>query len=66
MRDDDMKHRPRLLSRNGTYYFRAKIPTDLLPHYAPKREIKFSLKTTDKKKAWQLAQAASLRLDARI
>lgn len=64
MKDETMRHRPRLLCRDGTYYFRAKIPTDLLPFYEPQREIKFSLKTKDKQKAWQLAQIESLRLDA--
>lgn len=62
MKDENMRHRPRLLCRNSMYYFRAKIPTDLLPFYEPQREIKFSLKTKDKQKAWQLAQIESLRL----
>lgn len=64
MKVDNMRHRPRLHCRNGVYYFRAKIPADLLPFYEPKREIKFSLNTKDKQRAWQLAQIESQRLDA--
>ncbi len=57
-----MQHRPRLHERDGTYYFRAKVPEDLLPHYKS-REVKFSLKTRDRQKAWQLTQIESIRLD---
>lgn len=45
---DDMRNHPRLHRRGSTYYFRAKIPADLINAYGC-REIKFSLKTTDKK-----------------
>ncbi len=36
--------------RNSTYYFRAKVPLDLQDLYR-RREIKFSLKTRDKREA---------------
>lgn len=62
MKDDEMHRHPRLLKRGDTFYFRAKVPADLLPCY-PGAEIKFSLRTRDKQKAWQLAQLESLRLD---
>jgi integrase len=47
-----------LFCRNGHYYFRSKIPTDLLCYF-PSNEIKKSLKTSDFKSA--LAVAASIR-----
>lgn len=62
MEDADMNSRPRLHERDGTFYFRAKVPADLLPFY-PGREVKFSLKTRDRQKAWNLTQIESIRLD---
>lgn len=59
---DEMQYRPRLHERDGTFYFRAKVPPDLLPFY-PGREVKFSLKTRDRHKAWALVQLESVRLD---
>jgi hypothetical protein len=41
----------RLRVRGAAYYFRCKIPADLLAHYAPRGEIKFSLKTNDRREA---------------
>ena len=52
-----------LTSRNGTYYFRRRIPLELLPHYAPKLEITFSLKTKDRKEAERLSRVEAVRLD---
>lgn len=52
-----------LITRNGTYYFRRRIPLDLLPFYTPKLEILFSLKTKDLALANRLARAESVRLD---
>ena len=43
---------PRLHQRNGTYYFRARVPEDLIAAVG-KREIKRSLKTKSKKLAVQ-------------
>src|SRR5215831_9224832 len=52
-----------LWRRGATYYFRAKVPVDLLQHYAPKREIKFSLKTNDRKEAERLVRQAAVKQD---
>ena len=62
MKDDEMYRHPRLHKRGDTYYFRAKVPVDLLPFYQG-AEIKFSLRTRDKQTAWQRVQLESLRLD---
>jgi len=62
MKDDEMYRHPRLHKRGDTYYFRAKVPVDLLPFY-PGAEIKFSLRTRDRQTAWQRVQLESLRLD---
>ena len=41
--------------RNGVYYFRRKIPLDLIAHYG-KAEIALSLKTKERKEAEPLAR----------
>ena len=53
-----------LINRNGTYYFRRRIPLELLQHYSPKLEIIFSLKTKDLKEAERLSRIESVRLDS--
>lgn len=62
MKDDEMYRHPRLHRRGDTYYFRAKVPVDLVACY-PGAEIKFSLRTRDRQVAWQRVQIESLRLD---
>lgn len=57
---------PRLWTRNGTHYFRAKVPRDLLAHFAPKRELKWSLRTKDLRRAKTLVYQASVRVDAQF
>lgn len=57
-----MYRHPRLHKRGDTYYFRAKVPVDLIACY-PGAEIKFSLRTRDRQVAWQRVQIESLRLD---
>lgn len=52
-----------LASIDGVYHYRRRIPKDLIAIYSPKREIKFSLKTKDKRKAEQLARIESVRVD---
>ena len=52
-----------LITRNGTYYFRRRIPTELRTHYSPRLEIIFSLKTKDLREAERLSRAESVRLD---
>lgn len=61
-----MNTQPRLSRRanSATYYFRAKIPADLAKHYAPKREITFSLRTRDKAEAIRKVRLESARLEA--
>ncbi|HSI21236.1 MAG TPA: DUF6538 domain-containing protein [Verrucomicrobiae bacterium] len=53
-----------LYLRNGTYYFRRRIPTDLLQHYHPKVELNYSLKTKDRREAERLARLEAVRVDA--
>ncbi|SDD22391.1 Integrase [Cupriavidus sp. YR651] len=48
--------------RNGTYYFRKKIPTDLVAIYG-KREIIYSLRTRERATAARLALRAAVQLD---
>ena len=52
-----------LITRNGTYYFRRRIPSELLKYYSPKLEVIFSLKTKDLREAERLSRAESARLD---
>ncbi|WP_020168401.1 MULTISPECIES: phage integrase [Methylotenera] len=52
-----------LITRNGTYYFRRRIPLELLAYYSPKLEIIFSLKTKDLREAERLSRAEDVRLD---
>lgn len=51
-----------IFSRNGTYYFRRRIPKDLLSFY-PSQQIIFSLKTKDRQEADRLARIESVKLD---
>jgi integrase len=59
----DVAKHPRLARRNATYYFRAKVPLDLLQHYTPKREIVYSLGTKDSQEAVERVRVESVRLD---
>jgi integrase len=61
--DSKVRFLARLHQRGGVYYFRAKIPQDLLRHYSPRSEIKFSLKTSSRREAIQRVHEESLRLD---
>ena len=58
-----MAKHPRLIRRNGVYYFRAKVPVDLVQHYAPKKEIVLSLRTRDPKQALELVRVESVKRD---
>jgi integrase len=58
----DLPSQIHVFNRNGTYYFRRRIPKDLLSLY-PSDQIIFSLKTKDRKEADKLARAESVRLD---
>ncbi len=59
-----MTNHPRLHRRKGSrqYYFRAKVPADLIEHYG-QREVKFSLKTDSFKEAIQKVRIESLNFD---
>jgi len=48
---------------SGNYYFRVRIPSDLLEVYAPKKEIVFSLKTKDPKEAKARCRVEAVRID---
>lgn len=58
-----MASHPHLLLRGTTYHYRRKVPADLLAHYAPAREITFSLRTRDRREAVQKARREAVRLD---
>jgi len=60
-----MNYQTRLAKRGSTYYFRAKIPADLIAHYG-KKEIKVSLKTTDKREAVRLCNLKSVEWDEEL
>ena len=48
---------------SGNYYFRVRIPSDLLEAYAPKKELTFSLKTKDPKEAKARCRVEAVRID---
>ncbi|WP_371265815.1 DUF6538 domain-containing protein [Nitrosospira briensis] len=50
-----------VFNRNGTYYFRRRVPKDLLSLY-PSSQMIFSLKTKDRREAERLARIESIRL----
>lgn len=58
-----MPNQIHLLKRNSTYYYRRRIPLDLLDYYSPKTEFVFSLKTKDLKEAERRARVESVKLD---
>lgn len=49
--------------RNGVYYFRRRVPKDLLQHYSPKLEFNYSLNTSDRAEADKLQRVESVKLD---
>ena len=51
-----------IFNRNGTYYFRRRIPKDFLSLYLSSQII-FSLKTKDRREADRLARIESVKLD---
>ncbi|WP_207000865.1 site-specific integrase [Trinickia mobilis] len=52
-----------LVKRGSVYYFRRKIPLDLIAHYDGKKEVMRSLRTSDKREAEKLAREEGVRLD---
>lgn len=57
-----MASQTHVFNRSGTYYFRRRVPKDLLSFY-PSSQIVFSLKTKDRKEADRLARIESVKLD---
>lgn len=62
-RTDDLKYQTRLHKVGSTYYYRQKVPEDLLWHYG-KREIKLSLHTKEVSEGARRARAQAVKLDA--
>lgn len=60
---EDMAKTPFLEKRGDVWWFRLKVEKDLLSHYAPKTEFRFSLRTKDRKEAEAKARIESVRLD---
>ena len=58
-----MSGHTRLWRRGAAYYFRAKVPVDLLKQYSPRREIKFTLNTNDRADAERRVRLESVKLD---
>ncbi|WP_029148724.1 site-specific integrase [Methylophilus sp. 5] len=58
-----MRKQIHMINRKGVFYFRRRVPEDLLPHYAPQTEFKFSLKTRDYAEADRLQRIESVKLD---
>jgi hypothetical protein len=58
----DLPSQIHVFNRSGTYYFRRRVPKDLLSLY-PSGQVVFSLKTKDRKEADRLARAESVKLD---
>lgn len=58
----DLPSQIHVFNRSGTYYFRRRVPKDLLSLY-PSGQVVFSLKTKDWKEADRLARAESVKLD---
>lgn len=60
-----MPKQPHLHKRKGSqnYYFRCRVPQDLLEFYAPKKEITRSLGTSNYKEALKLVRIESVKQD---
>lgn len=52
-----------LTRRGQLYWFRARVPVDLLEQYAPRREFKISLRTRDPREAREKARLEAVKLD---
>jgi integrase len=58
----EVKNHPRLFCRGKTYYYRRRVPADLLAHFG-RKEIIFSLQTSDKKQASEKARVEDVKCD---
>lgn len=61
-----MSNATHLREINGNYYFRYAIPMDVRSHYGNKAEIQFSLNTSERKEAVELARHHSVQTKAAI
>jgi hypothetical protein len=52
-----------LVLRGTRYYYRRRIPAELLDHYSPKKEFLLSLKTSERQEAGKRARALSVEHD---
>lgn len=52
-----------LTRRGAMYYYRRRIPIDLLQHFSPKKEITKALGTSDRREAERLARALAVKHD---
>jgi len=57
-----MRTQTYLVRRGATYYFRIRIPQDLIKHYDDKDELKVSLRTNDRFEAAQRAREKAIQL----
>ena len=60
---NDVKPRDPVVRRGATWYYRRRIPQDLLEEYKPKNEILISLRTSDVEEANRLAAIRTLAHD---
>jgi hypothetical protein len=60
-----MPKHPHILKRDGRYYYRKRIPADLVgtPYYGQKKEIRKTLKTGNLATANRLAMTVAFELD---
>lgn len=52
-----------LVRRGAMYYYRRRIPSDLLDHFNPKKELTKALGTSDRREAERLARALAVKHD---
>ncbi|KAG0163222.1 hypothetical protein DFQ30_000515, partial [Apophysomyces sp. BC1015] len=52
-----------LSKRGSVYYFRRKIPLDLIARYNGKKEIMRSLRTSDRRDAERMAREVGVQID---
>lgn len=52
-----------LIRRGAMYYYRRRIPADLLKHFNPKKELTKALGTSDRREAERLARALAVKHD---
>lgn len=61
--EEGMRLQPHVVWRGGKFYYRRRIPQHLKGYFAPKKEIKFSLRTSDRAQAVRHARAKNVYYD---